>query len=75
MPEMLRISGRVSQGEMLAILQKHASGVQIVSGPSGIEMDQIRFRFAADGSLDRIERTDDYGTKASDVATNRPAIK
>jgi hypothetical protein len=74
MPEALRISGRASQNDILTILQKHYPTARIVSRPSTIEMDEIRFCFALDGSLDRIERTDDYGTSASDSPTNRDTI-
>lgn len=72
-PDMQR-AGRPSQQEVLAILQKHSQGAPITSTASTIEMDLMRFRFAADGSLDRIEQTDDYGFRASDPPTNRPTI-
>lgn len=72
-PDMLR-AGRPSQQDMLAILQKHNQGAPITSSASAIEMDLMRFRFAPDGSLDRIEQTDDYGFRASDTPTNRPTI-
>jgi hypothetical protein len=49
---------------MLTILQKHNQGAPITSSASVIEMDLMRFRFAPDGSLERIERTDDYGFPA-----------
>ena len=74
MPAALRISGRVSQKDIFAILQKHYPAAHVVSGTSTIEMDEIRFCFASDGSLDRIERTDDYGTSVSDSPTNRDTI-
>jgi hypothetical protein len=74
MPDLLRLSGHASQSDVLAILQKHNQGAPIVSGPSFIEMDQMRFCFASDGSFARIEKTDDYGTRASDIPTNRPTI-
>jgi hypothetical protein len=74
MPAALQISGRVSQNDILTILQKQNPGAQIVSGQSTIEMDEIRFCFAPDGSLNRIEQTDDYGTSASDSPSNRPTI-
>jgi hypothetical protein len=73
LPDLLR-AGRPSQQDTLAILQKHSQGVPITSTASTIEMDLMRFRFAADGSLDRIEQTDDYGFRASDTPTNRPTI-
>lgn len=72
-PDMLR-AGRPSQQDMLAILQKHNQGAPITSSASAIEMDLVRFRFAPDGSLDRIEQTDDYGFPASSTPTNRPTI-
>lgn len=72
-PDLLR-AGRPSQQDMLAILQKHNQGAPITSSASAIEMDLMRFRFAPDGSLDRIEQTDDYGFRASDTPTNRPTI-
>jgi hypothetical protein len=72
-PDMLR-AGRPSQQEMLAILRKHNEGASITSSTSAIEMDLLKFRFAPDGSLDRIEQTDDYGFRASDKPTNRPTI-
>lgn len=75
MPTALHSSGRVSQADMLAILQKQNPGAHIVSGAAKIEMDQIRFCFAPDGSLDRIEQTDDYGTTASDSPTNRDTVR
>jgi hypothetical protein len=57
----------LSQEALLAILRKRNPGVRFTVNQSVIEMDQIRFCFAADGSLDRIERTDDYGTRAAEV--------
>src|SRR3954470_18150372 len=72
-PDMLR-AGRPSQQDMLAILQKHNQGAPITSSPSAIEMDLIRFRFTTDGSLERIEQTDDYGFPASSMPTNRSTI-
>jgi hypothetical protein len=75
MPAALHSSGRVSQADLLAILQKQNPSAPIVSGASKIEMDQIRFCFAPDGSLDRIEQTDDYGTRASDSPTNRDTVR
>src|SRR6267378_1132131 len=57
-PDMLR-AGRPSQQDMLAILQKHNQGAPITSSASAIELDLMRFCFAPDGSLDRIEQTDD----------------
>ena len=73
-PELLRFSGHASQGDILVILQKHSPGTPIASGQLMIEMDQMRFCFASDGSLDRIEHTDDYGTRAGDIPTNRPTV-
>jgi hypothetical protein len=73
-PDMVR-ANHPSQQETLAIIQKHNHGAPVVSRPSTIEMDQMRFCFAADGSLDRIEQTDDYGTRATDTPTNRPTIQ
>jgi hypothetical protein len=75
MPATPQTTGRVSRAGILAILQKQNPNSHIVSAPSKIEMDQIRFSFASDGSLDRIDQTDDYGTKASDSPTNREAIR
>jgi len=75
MPAALHGSGRVSQADTLAILQKQNPSANIISEPSKIEMDQIRFCFASDGSLDRIEQTDDYGTKVSDSPTNRDTVR
>jgi hypothetical protein len=72
-PDMLR-AGRPSQQDMLAILQKHNQGAPITSSASAIEMDLMRFCFSADGSLDRIEPTDDYGFSAGSTPTNRPTI-
>ena len=72
-PDMVR-AGRPSQQDVLAILQKHGQGAPITSTASTIEMDLMRFQFAADGSLDGIEQTDDYGFRASDTPTNRPTI-
>jgi hypothetical protein len=72
-PELLR-AGRLSQQDTLAILQKHNQGAPITSSASAIEIDLMRFCFAPDGSLDRIERTDDYGFPASATPTNRPTI-
>jgi hypothetical protein len=72
-PDMLRAS-RPSQQDMLAIFQKHNQGAPITSSASAIEMDLMRLRFAPDGSLDRIERTDGYGFPASATPTNRPSI-
>jgi hypothetical protein len=74
MPEAWRMSGRSSQSEMLAILQKQNPAARIVTNPTTIEMDQIRFCFSSNGLLDRIERTDDYGTTDGDLPSNRPAI-
>jgi hypothetical protein len=73
LPDLLR-SGHPSQQEILAILQKHNQGAPMTSSASAIEMDLLRFRFAPDGSLDRIEQTDDYGFRASDTPANRPTI-
>lgn len=73
-PDMLR-AGHPTQQEILAIIQKHNHDAPIVSSQSAIEIDQMRFCFAADGSLDRIEQTDDYGTLATDIPTNRAAIQ
>lgn len=75
MPAALHSSGRVSQADVLSILQKQNPSAHKVSGASKIEMDQIRFCFAPDGSLDRIEQTDDYGTSASDSPTNRDTVR
>lgn len=72
-PDMVR-AARLSQQEMLAILQKHNQGAPITSNGSAIEMDLMRFSFAPDGSLDQIEQTDDYGFRASDTPLNRPTI-
>lgn len=72
-PDMLR-AGRPSQRDMLAILQKHNQGAPITSSASAIEMDLMSFRFAPDGSLDRIEQTDDYGFPDGSAPTNRPTI-
>jgi len=72
-PDMLR-AGHPTQQDMLAILQKHNHGAPVTSSASAIEMDLMRFCFAPDGSLDRIEQTDDYGFRASDTPTNRPTI-
>lgn len=72
-PDMLR-AGRPSQQDILAILQKNNQRAPITSSASAIEMDLMRFRFAPDGSLDRIEQTDGYGFRASDTPTNRPTI-
>ena len=73
-PDMLRVN-HPSQQNLLAIIQKHNHGAPVVSSQSTIEIDQMRFCFAADGSLDRIEQTDDYGTRATDTPTNRPTIQ
>jgi hypothetical protein len=73
-PDLLRLSGRPSQKDVLVILQKHNQGAPITSSASAIEIDLMRFCFAPDGSLDRIERTDDYGFPASGTPTNRPTI-
>jgi hypothetical protein len=72
-PDMLR-AGHPSQETVLAILQKHNHGAPITSSASAIEMDLMRFRFAPDGSLDRIEPTDDYGFSADVPPTNRPVV-
>jgi len=72
-PDLLR-AGRPSQKDMLAILQKHNQGAPVTSSASTIEIDLMRFCFAPDGSLDRIERTDDYGFPPSATPTNRPTI-
>jgi len=74
LPDALRSPKHGSQQEFLSSLQKHNRGGPIVSGQTNIEMDQVRFLFAPDGSLDRIERTDDYGTSATNSPMNRPAI-
>ena len=72
-PDMLR-AGRPSQQDMLVILQKHNQGTPISSSASAIEMDLMKFSFASDGSLDRIEQTEDYGFPARSTPTNRPII-
>jgi hypothetical protein len=72
-PDLLR-AGHPSQQDTLAILQKHDQGAPITSSASAIEMDLMRFRFAPDSSLDRIEQTDDYGFRASGTPANRPTI-
>ena len=73
-PDLLRLPGRLSQKDVLAILQKHNQGAPITSSASAIEIDLMRFSFSPDGSLDRIEQTDDYGFRASDTPMNRPTI-
>jgi hypothetical protein len=73
LPELSRSSNGLSQKEILAVLQKHTQGTRIISGPTSIEIDQMKFCFAPDGSLDRVEKTDDYGTRV-DFPTNRPTI-
>jgi hypothetical protein len=75
MPEALQGSKHDSQDGILAILRKNNPGSPIVVGKSTIDMDQIRFCFASDGSLERIDQTDDYGTLASDQPTNRDVIR
>jgi stalled ribosome rescue protein Dom34 len=72
-PDMLR-TDHLSQQDIFTILKKHNQGKPIVTGPGFIEMDQMRFCFATNGTLERVEKTDDYGTRASDTPTNRPAI-
>jgi len=74
MPEAMRIPGKPSKNDIFAILKKHYPSAHIVSSSSTIEMDEIRFCFSQDGSLDRIEETDDYGTRDSDSPTNRDTI-
>jgi hypothetical protein len=73
LPDLLRAS-RPSQEDMVVIIKRHNQGAPITSSASVIEMDLMRFCFAPDGSLDRIERTDDYGFRPSDTPTNRPTI-
>jgi hypothetical protein len=73
-PDLLRLSGRPSQKDVLVVLEKHNQGAPITSSASAIELDLMRFRFAPDGSLERIEATDDYGFPASATPTNRPII-
>jgi hypothetical protein len=73
LPDLLR-AGHPSQHVILAVLQKQSQGAPITSSASAIEMDLLRFHFAPDGSLDRIEQTDSYGFRASDMPTNRPTI-
>jgi len=70
-PDMLRTSNPSKQ-DILAILQKHNHGAPIFLKKSALEMDLMRFQFAADGSLHRIEQTDDYGFDPSDM--DRPPI-
>lgn len=72
-PELLQ-TNRFTQKDIFEKLQRHNQGAQIVVKPSVIELDQMRFCFAPDGALERIEKTDDYGTRASDVPANRPAV-
>jgi hypothetical protein len=73
LPDLLR-TDHPSQQDTLAILQKYNQGAPITSRASSIEMDLMRFQFAPDGSLDRIEQTDDYGFPAGSTPTNRPTI-
>jgi hypothetical protein len=73
LPELSRSLNGLSQKEILAAIQKHTQGTRIISGPSSIEIDQMRFCFTPDGFLDRVEKTDDYGTRV-DFPTNRPTI-
>lgn len=74
-PELLELPQPASQTNILAVLQKHNLGAPVVSGQMTIEMDQMRFCFTTNGLIERIEETDDYGTSASDVASNRPAFR
>ena len=74
MPDVFRIEGGTTQTNVLSILRKRMPETHIVTRRSTIEIDQIRFCFDSDGSLRRIDRTDDYGTAADSPPSNRPSI-
>ncbi len=73
-PEIVTNRATLTPQSLAAVLRRHAAGSPVTEGPSSVEIDQLRLDFAADGSLSRVERTDDYGTRGSDAPTNRPSV-
>jgi hypothetical protein len=70
-PEISAMQHRATRDEIAAILSKQNPGIPIASGGSTLEIDELRFHFDANGALDRIEQTDDYGTRAMDTPGHR----
>jgi hypothetical protein len=74
-PEIVTNRGTLTRQSLAAALRQHTAASRVTEGPSSVEIDQLRFTFATDGSLSKVERTDDYGTRESDIPTNRPSIQ
>ncbi len=74
-PEIITNRATLTRQSLAAALREHTAAARVTEGPSSVEIDQLRFIFAADGSFSKVERTDDYGTRDSDTSTNRPSIQ
>jgi hypothetical protein len=73
-PEIITNRSTLTVKSLAEALRQHSAASRITAGPSTVELDQLRFVFSANGSLSKVERTDDYGTRESDIPSNRPSI-
>src|SRR5262249_51012294 len=74
-PEIITNRASLTRQSLAAALRQHTATSRVTEGPSNVEMDQLRLVFATDGSLSKVERTDDYGTRDTDIPNNRPPIR
>ena len=73
--DLLRSREAMTREVVAATLRQHVAPSSVRSSSSGVEIDQLRFVFGVDGSLAKVERTNDYGTRDREGTGNQRNLK